>query len=87
MPVSDRANYDWWVVATTVVLAIAVTLVVFSTLPEMASNDLTAQMTPEVTKPPMRSQQGSPVVPLGEQTARIGVGESNSGKVQRFGVE
>ncbi len=57
----SSSNYDGWAVGTTIVLVIAVTLVVFSMLPQMASNDLTAQMTPEVTEPPMASQQSSPL--------------------------
>ena len=39
-------------------LTIAAALALFSTMPQMASNDLTAQMTPQVPEAPMGSQAG-----------------------------
>ncbi len=52
-----KARYDWWSVATMVILTIAVALLVFSVLPQMVSNDLTAELTPDVTRVPTLSTE------------------------------
>jgi len=89
MPMSSKTRTDnpWWSLATAVVLTIAAALALFSTVPQMASNDLTAQMTPQVSEAPMRSQASSLVVPFRGALPReqIGVAGNNHDHAHRFG--
>ena len=66
----SKKSFDWWAVGTTAALVIAVALLAFSMIPEMVSNDLTAQMTPEMTEP---SRPHPPWVT--PRVGRIGVAE------------
>jgi len=87
MSFKTRTDSAWWSVATAVVLTIAVALTLFSTVPQMASNDLTAQMTPEVAEAPTRTQASPLTVPFrkAHPNEQIGVAESNPDHTHQFG--
>jgi hypothetical protein len=88
MPFKIRTESPWWSIGTAITLAIAVALVLFSTVPQMVSNDLTAQMTPEVSEPAMVTQPRSPAVSFrGAPKPQVGVVESNRDDGQRFGAQ
>jgi hypothetical protein len=67
------------------VLTIAAALTLFSTVPQMASNDLTAQMTTQVSESPMRSQATSLAVRFRGAPEQIGVAESNHDDALQLG--
>jgi hypothetical protein len=65
------------------VLTIAAALALFSTMPQMASNDLTAQMTPQVSEAPMGSQAGLLAVPFRRALPREQIGVAGATTMTR----
>ncbi len=74
MLVENNTNYDWWSLGTALVLALAALVLVFSVIPEMASQEMTSELTPEVASAP------APLYPVpyrgAPQNGRIGVAEA-----------